>query len=184
MAKFGIGQSVRRVEDPRLLTGGGRYTDDTKLDAPAARAYVLRSPHAHADIRSIDTAAARKAPGVLLVLTGEDVTKADFGDVPCLVPLENRDGTPRGETSRPMLAKGRVRHVGDPVALVVAETLEQAKDASELIEVDYAPRPHTVGTWESAQPGAPLVHDHIPNNIVFDWAMGDQAAVTIPFSRP
>ena len=94
MAKFGIGQSIRRVEDPRLLTGGGRYTDDTKLAAPAARAYVLRSPHAHADIRKIDTTAARKAPGVLLVFTGEDVKKADFGDVPCLVPLENRDGSP------------------------------------------------------------------------------------------
>ncbi len=82
MAKFGIGQSVRRVEDPRLLTGGGRYTDDTKLSAPAARAYVLRSPHAHADIKSIDTTAARKAPGVLLVLTGEDVKKAGYGDLP------------------------------------------------------------------------------------------------------
>ncbi|MGZ5904864.1 MAG: xanthine dehydrogenase family protein molybdopterin-binding subunit, partial [Reyranella sp.] len=183
MAKFGIGQSIRRVEDPRLLTGGGRYTDDTKLDAPAARAYVLRSPHAHADIRSIDTAAAKKAPGVLLVLTGEDVTKADFGDVPCLVPLENRDGTPRGETSRPMLAKGRVRHVGDPVALVVAETLELAKDAAELIEVDYTARPHTVGTYESAQPGAPLVHDHIKDNIVFDWEMGDRAKTEAAFAK-
>ena len=129
MAKFGIGDSVRRLEDPRLLTGGGRYTDDTKLSAPAARAYVLRSPHAHADIKSIDTTAAKKAPGVLLVFTGADVEKEDFGDVPCLVPLDNRDGTPRADTSRPMLAKGRVRHVGDPVALVVAETLEQAKDA-------------------------------------------------------
>src|SRR5438067_2479013 len=96
MAKFGIGDSVRRVEDPRLLTGGGRYTDDTKLGAPAARMYVLRSPHAHADITRIDTAAAAKAAGVLLILTGKDVKKADFGDVPCLVPLENRDGTPRG----------------------------------------------------------------------------------------
>ena len=146
MAKFGIGDSVRRVEDPRLLTGGGRYTDDTKLSAPAARLYVLRSPHAHADIKSIDTTAAKKAPGVLLVLTGADVKKAGFGDVPCLVPLANRDGTPRGETPRPMLALDRVRHVGDAVALVVAETLEQAKDASELIEVDYAARPHVVGT--------------------------------------
>ena len=91
MAKFGIGDSVRRVEDPRLLTGGGRYTDDTKLSQPAARMYVLRSPHAHADITRIDTAAAKKAPGVLLVLTGEDVKAAGFGDVPCLVPLENRD---------------------------------------------------------------------------------------------
>lgn len=183
MAKFGIGDSVRRLEDPRLLTGGGRYTDDTKLSAPAARAYVLRSPHAHADIKSIDTTAARKAPGVLLVFTGEDVTKADFGDVPCLVPLDNRDGTPRADTSRPMLAKGRVRHVGDPVALVVAETLEQAKDASELIEVDYAARPHTVDTFASAQPGAPLVHDHIKDNIVFDWAMGDEAATNAAFAK-
>ena len=107
MAKFGIGQSVRRVEDPRLLTGGGRYTDDTKLSAPAARAYVLRSPHAHADIRSIDTSAAKKAPGVLLVLTGEDVKAAGYGDLPCLVPVTNRDGTPRGETPRPLLAQGR-----------------------------------------------------------------------------
>ena len=183
MAKFGIGQSVRRVEDPRLLTGGGRYTDDTKLAGPAARAYVLRSPHAHADIKGIDTSAAKKAPGVLLVLTGEDVKKAGFGDLPCLVPIENRDGTQRGETPRPMLAQGRVRHVGDPVALVVAETLEQAKDASELIEVDYASRPHTVGTFESAQSGAPLVHDHIKSNIVFDWEMGDRAGTDAAFAK-
>ncbi|HTR84113.1 MAG TPA: xanthine dehydrogenase family protein molybdopterin-binding subunit [Reyranella sp.] len=183
MAKFGIGDSVRRVEDPRLLTGGGRYTDDTKLSQPAARLYVLRSPHAHADIRKIDTSAARKAPGVLLVYTGKDVKDAGFGDVPCLVPLDNRDGTPRGDTSRPMLALDRVRHVGDPVALVVAETLDQAKDAAELIEVDYAPRAHVVGTYEAAQPGAPLVHDHIRNNIVFDWAMGDQAATDAAFAK-
>src|ERR1700732_3663559 len=173
MAKFGIGQSVRRVEDPRLLTGGGRYTDDTKLDGPAARAYVLRSPHAHADIRSIDSAAARKAPGVLLVLTGEDVTKADFGDVPCLVPLENRDGTPRGDTPRPMLAQGRVRHVGDPVALVVAETLEQAKDAAELIEVDYEILPSVVDPVLATRPGAPVLFDDVPDNIALDWGLGD-----------
>jgi carbon-monoxide dehydrogenase large subunit len=183
MAKFGIGDSVRRVEDPRLLTGGGRYTDDTKLSAPAARLYVLRSPHAHADIKSIDTTAAKKAPGVLLILTGEDVKKAGFGDVPCLVPLANRDGSPRGETPRPMLALDRVRHVGDAVALVVAETPEQAKDASELIEVDYAARPHVVGTFEAAQPGAPLVHDGIKDNIVFDWEMGDRAATEAAFAK-
>ena len=183
MAKFGIGDSVRRVEDPRLLTGGGRYTDDTRLGQPAARMYVLRSPHAHADIKRIDTSAAKKAPGVLLVLTGEDVKKAGFGDVPCLVPLQNRDGSERADTSRPMLAQSRVRHVGDPVALVVAETLDQAKDAAELIEVDYAARPHVVGTYEAAQPGAPLVHDHIKNNIVFDWDMGDRAATEAAFAK-
>ncbi|MGE5149206.1 MAG: xanthine dehydrogenase family protein molybdopterin-binding subunit, partial [Rhodospirillaceae bacterium] len=183
MAKFGIGDSVRRLEDPRLLTGGGRYTDDTKLSTPAARMYVLRSPHAHADLKKVDVSAAKKAPGVLAVFTGADVETAGFGDVPCLVPLDNRDGTPRADTSRPMLAKDRVRHVGDPVALVVAETLDQAKDASELIEVDYAPRPHTVGTYESAQPGAPLVHDHIKSNVAFDWAMGDQAATDSAFKK-
>ena len=183
MAKFGIGDSVRRLEDPRLLTGGGRYTDDTKLSQPAARMYVLRSPHAHADIRRVDASAARKAPGVLAVFTGEDVAKAGFGDVPCLVPLQNRDGSERADTSRPMLAKDRVRHVGDPVALVVAETLEQAKDASELIEVDYDARPHVVGTYEAAQPGAPLVHDHIKDNIVFDWEMGDRAATDAAFAK-
>ena len=183
MAKFGIGQSIRRVEDPRLLTGGGRYTDYTRLEASAGRMYVLRSPHAHADIKRIDISAAAKSPGVLVVFTGEDVKKAGFGDVPCLVPLDNRDGTPRGETPRPMLAQGRVRHVGDPVALVVAETLEQAKDAAELIEVDYEARPHVVGTYEAAQPGAPLVHDHIKNNIVFDWEMGDRAATEAAFAK-
>ncbi len=183
MAKFGIGQSVRRIEDPRLLTGGGRYTDDTKLSAPAARAYVLRSPHAHADIRGIHTAAAAQAPGVLLVLTGQDVKREGFGDVPCVVPLANRDGTPRGESPRPMLALDRVRHVGDPVALVVAETLEQAKDAAELIEIDYAPRRHVVGTFEAAQPGAPLVHDNIKDNIVFDWEMGNRAATDAAFAK-
>ncbi|HZP99888.1 MAG TPA: xanthine dehydrogenase family protein molybdopterin-binding subunit [Reyranella sp.] len=183
MAKFGIGDSVRRLEDPRLLTGGGRYTDDTRLSQKAARMYVLRSPHAHADLKKVDVAAAKKAPGVLLVLTGQDVKKAGFGDVPCLVPLENKDGTPRADTSRPMLAIDRVRHVGDPVALVVAETLEQAKDAAELIEVDYAPRPHVVGTFEAAQPGAPLVHDHIKNNVVFDWAMGDAKATDAAFAK-
>ncbi len=183
MAKFGIGDSVRRLEDPRLLTGSGRYTDDTRLSQKAARMYVLRSPHAHADLKKVDVAAAKKAPGVLLVLTGQDVKKAGFGDVPCLVPLENKDGTPRADTSRPMLAIDRVRHVGDPVALVVAETLEQAKDAAELIEVDYAPRPHVVGTFEAAQPGAPLVHDHIKNNVVFDWAMGDAKATDAAFAK-
>ena len=172
MAKFGIGHSVRRLEDPRLLTGGGRYTDDTKLNAPAARIYVLRSPHAHADIRKIDTRPPRRRRACCWSSPAHDVKKADLRRRALPGAAGNRDGTPRGETPRPMLAKDRVRHVGDPVALVVAETLEQAKDAAELIEVDYAPRPHVVGTYEAAQPGAPLVHDHIKDNIVFDWDDG------------
>ena len=142
---------------------------------------IAALPHAHADIKSIDTSAARKAPGVLLVFTGEDVKKAGYGDLPCLVPINNRDGSARADTPRPMLAQGRVRHVGDPVALVVAETLEQAKDAAELIEIDYEARPHTTDTYASAQPGAPLVHDHIKDNLVFDWEMGDRARTEAAF---
>ncbi|HJQ60653.1 MAG TPA: xanthine dehydrogenase family protein molybdopterin-binding subunit [Vineibacter sp.] len=183
MTKFGIGQSTRRVEDPRLLTGGGRYTDDTQLPGKAARAYVLRSPHAHAVIRRIDVAAAKQAPGVLLVLTGADVKAADLGDLPCLVELPNRDGTARADTQRPMLAQGKVRHVGDPVALVVAETLEQAKDAAELIEIDYEPQPSVVDTHGAAQKGAPLVWDHIKGNEAFDWEMGNQAATDAAFAK-
>jgi carbon-monoxide dehydrogenase large subunit len=183
MTKFGIGQSTRRIEDPRLLTGGGRYTDDTKLQGKAARAYVLRSPHAHAVIRKIDVAAAKKAPGVLLVLTGDDVKAAGFNDLPCLVPLPNRDGTERADTPRPMLAQGRVRHVGDPVALVVAETLEQAKDGAELIEVDYDPLPAVVDTYGAAQAGAPQIWDHIKGNQCFDWEMGNKAATDAAFTK-
>ena len=182
MNRFGIGQPVRRVEDQRFLTGRARYVDDIQLPQMLHGAVVM-SPHAHARILSINVKPAAEMPGVHLVLTGEDVKKAGFGDLPCLVPVQNRDGTPRADTPRPMLAQGRVRHVGDPVAMVVAETLEQAKDAAELIEVDYAPRPHTVGTYESAQPGAPLVHDHIKGNLVFDWEMGDRARTEAAFAK-
>ncbi|MCW5747387.1 MAG: xanthine dehydrogenase family protein molybdopterin-binding subunit [Alphaproteobacteria bacterium] len=183
MTKFGMGQSTRRIEDPRLLTGGGRYTDDTKLAGPAARAYVLRSPHAHAVIRKLDASAAKAAPGVLAVLTGDDVKAADFGDLPCLIPIQNRDGSMRPDTPRPMLAQGKVRHVGDPVALVVAGTLEQAKDAAELIEVDYAPLPSVVDTYGAAQKGAPLVWEHIKGNEVFDWEMGNRGATDAAFAK-
>jgi carbon-monoxide dehydrogenase large subunit len=132
--KFAVGQPLRRFEDFRLITGQGRYTDDIVLPG-MVRAYVLRSPAAHAKIVRIDTTAARGMPGVLLVLTGEDVAADGLGDVPCAAPLTNRDGTPRHETPRPVLAIGKVRHLGQPVALVVAETLHQARDAAEAIEV-------------------------------------------------
>src|SRR3954465_10874060 len=138
--KFGIGQPVRREEDLRLITGGGRYTDDISLPR-MAYAVVLRSPLAHAQIKRIDTAAAQKIPGVLLVLTGEDVRADGLGDVPCTVPLVNRDGSPRHDTPRRVLAQEKVRHVGEPVALVVAETLIAARDAAESMAVDYDPLP-------------------------------------------
>ncbi len=171
MTKFALGQSVTRIEDAALLRGAGRYADDVHL-AGAAHASIVRSPHAHAKILSIDTAAASKAPGVLAVLTGADVTKDGLGDMPCLVPVKNIDGTARGDTPRPILAKDRVRHVGDPVALVVAETLAQARDAAELVEVDYEPLDCVVDTKGAIQPGAPLAWEAIAGNLCFDVGAG------------
>src|SRR5579875_2954504 len=143
MAQFGIGQPVRRVEDRRFLTGSGRYVDD--LTWPhQAYAFMLRSPHAHARIRAIDTAAAAAAPGVLAVYTGADLARDGIGTIPCLSPLQNRDGSPAVMPPRPALVRERVRHVGDTVAMVVADTLAAARDAAELIAVDYEPLPATV----------------------------------------
>src|SRR5262249_43845782 len=120
-------------------------------------------------IRRIDTAAARAMPGVLLVLTGQDVVREGLGDVPCLVPLPNRDGSQRCDTPRPMLAVGKVRHVGQPVALVVAETLLQARDAAEAIDVDYETLTSVVDARAAIAPGAPTLFDEVPSNLVFDW---------------
>src|SRR3954471_17590737 len=166
--KFGVGQPVRRFEDQTLITGKGRYTDDIGLEN-AVHAYVLRARVAHANIRSIDAAAARKMPGVLVVLTGEDVKADGLGDVPCHAPLNNKDGSPRHDTPRPALAVGKVRHLGQPVALVVAETLLQAQDAAEAIEVDYEELPAVADARAAIEQGATQLFDGIPNNVVFDW---------------
>ena len=182
MVKFGIGQAVTRLEDNRLLTGGGNYTDDVQVPGAAA-AFVLRSPVAHARIRRLDAAAARRAPGVLAVLTGEDVQADGLGNIPCLIAIKNRDGSERGETPRPILAQARVRHVGDPLAFVVAETLAQARDAAELVDIDFDELPATVDTVASSRPGAPRIWEAIANNLCFDWAVGDEAAVTAAFAR-
>src|SRR5579885_493044 len=151
--KFGIGQPMRRFEDLRLLRGQGRYTDDITLPN-LAHAVVLRSPVAHARITRLDTAAARGMAGVLLVLTGADVTADGIGDVPCTAPLTSRDGKPRHDTPRPVLAIGKVRHVGQPVALVVAETVAAARDAAEAIEVDYDALPAVTESDAAIAPGA------------------------------
>ena len=176
MSKFALGQSVTRIEDAALVQGAGRYTDDFDLPG-AAHAYVLRSPHAHAKILGIDAAAARAAPGVLAILTAEDAAADSLGDIPCLVPVTNIDGTQRADTPRPVLARGRVRHVGDPVALLVAETLAQAKDAAELIAIEYEPLPAVVDTRGATQAGAPRVWDHIADNLCFDIGAGTDKAV-------
>ncbi len=181
--KFGIGQPVRRHEDLRLITGGGRYTDDIVLPR-MARAFVLRAPMAHARIKRIDAAAARRMPGVLLVATGEDLRADGLGDLPCVTPLNNRDGTPRHDTPRPVLATAKVRHVGEPVALVVAETLAAARDAAEAIEVEYEGLPAVTGAKEATAPGAPQLFAHVSGNVVFDWDndMGDAKATDAAFA--
>jgi carbon-monoxide dehydrogenase large subunit len=181
LGQFGIGQAVRRKEDIRFITGAGRFTDDIQLPGQA-HAYLLRSPHAHAGITAIDTAAAKAAPGVLGVYTNEDVAAAGLGAVHCAVPLKNRDGSDFVSPGRPLLAAGRVRCVGDPVALVVAETLEDAKDAAELIEVEYATLPAVVDPVLAVKSGAPNLHDAVPGNVALDWALGDEAATDAAFA--
>jgi aerobic carbon-monoxide dehydrogenase large subunit len=177
MTKFGIGQAVPRIEDPRLLTGRGRYTDDLRLGGEA-HLHVLRSPHAHAVVKAVRAEAAASAPGVLLVLTGEDVARDGIGPIPCLADI----GRPVAATPRPVLATDRVRHVGQPVAVVVAETLLQARDAAELIEVDYEPLPAVTDTIGATREGAPQIWDSAPRNIAFEWERGDRRAVDVAFA--
>jgi aerobic carbon-monoxide dehydrogenase large subunit len=182
--KFGIGQPIKRFEDSTLITGAGRYTDDIVL-ANMAYAYVLRASVAHASVTSIDASQARTMPGVLLVLTGEDVVASGLGNIPCMAPLTNRDGSPRHDTPRPILAVGRVRHVGEPVAFVVAETLHQARDAAEAIVVEYEPLPAVVDPTVAMASDAPRLFDLVANNIVFDWDNDqcDFAATDAAFAR-
>ncbi len=182
--KFGIGQPMRRHEDLRLITGRGRYTDDITLPR-MTHAFVLRAPVAHARIKRIDATAARRMPEVLLVATGEDVRADGLGDVPCMVPLVSRDGTPRHDTPRPVLALGKVRHVGQPVALVVAESFSAARDAAEAIEVEYDQLPAVTEAKDAIAAGAPQLFDYIPANIVFDWDndMGDATATEAAFAK-
>ncbi len=175
MGQFGFGQSVRRKEDVRFITGRGRYTDDINLPGQAA-AFVVRSPHAHATFNIKDIAAAKKAPGVLLVLTGADVVADKLGDIPCKVPIKNRDGSKSVMPPYPLLVDGTARHVGDAVALVVAETLAQARDAAELIEIDWNPLPAAADTKGAAAPGSAQVWPQAKNNQVFDWELGDAKA--------
>src|SRR5438067_2317709 len=182
MGEFALGQAVPRFEDPRLLRGGGRYVDDMVLPRMAF-GHVLRSPHAHARIRSIDATAARAAPGVLAVLTGADWEASGWGDLPTASGNKRRDGSPMYRPRYPALVKDRVRWVGDYVAFVVAETMNQAMDAAELIEVDYEPLPAVVSAADATAPGAPLVFDDCPNNICFVQQFGDKAATDAAFAR-
>lgn len=175
MTKFGIGQPVPRTEDARLLRGEGRYTDDLRPPG-GLHLHVLRSPHAAARIAALDVEAARAAPGVRLVLTAADLASAGIGPIPCLTSARNRDGSPMVDKPRPVLAADRVRHVGDPVAAVIAETPEQARDAAELILADFGALP-SVTDMVRARSGGPPVWEEAPGNLCFDWHKGDAAAV-------
>ncbi len=180
MVQFSTSQPVRRVEDARLTTGQGQYTDDLNLPGQAY-GYVLRSPMAHALIKSLDTSKAENAPGVLSIITGADLEDADANSIPCLVPLDNRDGTKAPLPIRPVLCHSRVRHVGDNVAFVVAETLLEAKEAAELIEVDYTSEDAAVDTEKALFSEAPQVHDEAAGNLAFDWAHGQEETVISAF---
>ena len=181
MEKSRIGEALLREEDPRLLRGAGRFVADVVLPRQVY-ACVLRSPHAHAVIRAVDAGAAKSAPGVLLVLTGEDAPVRELGLQRPRASRKRRDGSPAFVCPQPHLARERVRYVGDPVAFVVAETAAQAKDAAELIEVDYDPLPAAIGTGTAALPGAPAVWEGCPDNQAFFHQAGNRAAVDAAFA--
>jgi carbon-monoxide dehydrogenase large subunit len=176
-----IGQSIRRREDARFLTGAGQYTDDVLLPGQSYGVFV-RSPYAHARIRSIDTARALQAPGVLKIFTGADLAEAKVGGLPCGWLIHSKDGTPMKEPPHPVLAQGKVRYVGDPLALVVADTLLQARDAAEQVDVEYEELPPVVDT-ASADGASSSVHDDVPGNVCYDWGHGSKDAVDAAFAR-
>ncbi len=181
-AKFGLAQPVRRVEDPRLLKGSGRYTDDIALPGTLT-GVVLRSPHASARIVSIDTAEAAALPGVLGIFTAADLAADGVGPLRCAVKLKNRDGSQAADVPHPVLADGYVRHVGDPVAFIVAETLQAARNAAETVLVDYDNTPSVSGLETAMETGQPQIWEQAPGNIAFDWHIGDKEATDALFAQ-
>ncbi|WP_315767060.1 MULTISPECIES: xanthine dehydrogenase family protein molybdopterin-binding subunit [unclassified Bradyrhizobium] len=182
LQKFGVGQPVRRKEDDTLVRGQGKYTDDVNLPGQVY-AWIVRSSHAHGLIKGIDTTTARAMPGVLGIWTGADLAAANYGPFTCGLPLKNRDGTPLKQTNRTALPTDKVRFVGDPVAFVVAETMNQARDAAEAVEVDIEPLPAVTNAEEATRPGAPQLYDHIPNNVALDYHYGDTAKIEEAFAK-
>jgi aerobic carbon-monoxide dehydrogenase large subunit len=182
MADTGIGASVRRKEDFRFLTGRGTYTDD--INRPGQTyAHILRSPHASAKIRSVDTSKAKQAPGVVAVFTGADYAADGKGGLPCGWLIHSKDGSPMVEPPHPPLVADFVRHIGDQVAVVIAETKAQARDAAELITVDYEELAPAVDTADALKPGAPQVWPQAKGNLCYDWHLGDRAATDAAFAK-
>jgi carbon-monoxide dehydrogenase large subunit len=182
VTKFAIGQPVLRSEDPVLVRGEGRFTDDVSVPGQAY-AVIVRSRDPHGIIRGIGTQAARKMPGVLGVYTGADLVAAGYGTFKCIVPFKNRDGSEMKKPPRTPLATGKVRFVGDPVAFVVAETLLQAKDAAEAVELDIEPLPAVTDPEDAVRPGAPVLYDEAPDNVALDYHYGDSAQVAAAFAK-
>src|ERR1700728_4427414 len=180
MSGTGIGAAVRRKEDQRFITGKGHYTDDITRPGQTY-AYFIRSPHAHATIKSIDANAASAMPGVIAVLTGADFANDKIGNLICGWMIHSKDGSPMKMAAHPALANGKACHVGDAIAVVIAETLPQARDAAEKVKVDYAVLPAVADPAAAQKPGAPQIHDIAPNNTIYQWHLGDAKAVDAAF---
>ncbi len=177
----GIGASVKRKEDPRFLSGRGHYTDD--INRPGQLyAFMKRSDRPHARIGGIDTAAAKASPGVVAVFTGADMQADNVGGIPCGWQIHSKDGSPMAEPMHPVLATDKVRHVGDPVAVVIAESRQAAKDAAEVLVIDYQDLPPVATVLDAVKPGAATVHDEVPGNQCYDWHIGDKATVDAAFA--
>ena len=181
MGVTAIGASVKRTEDIRFITGKGHYVDDVNRPGQAY-AFFLRSPHAHATIDKIDASAALKSPGVVAILTGDDIAADKVGGLICGWMIHSKDGSPMKAGAHPALAQGKVRYVGDHVAVVIADTLAQARDAAEKIEVSYTQLPAVVDTAKAASPGQPQLHDVAPLNTIFNWHIGDKATTDAAFA--
>ncbi len=181
MSGTGIGARVQRKEDFRFITGKGQYTDDVNCYGQA-HAVFLRSPHAHADIVSIKLDAARDMAGVVDIFTGDDLAADKIGGLICGWMIHSKDGSPMKAGAHPALAQGKVRYVGDHVAVVIAETQAQARDAMEKIEVDYKVLSPVVSMADAVRAGAPVLHDVAPHNIVYNWSLGDEAAADAAFA--
>ncbi len=182
MMKFGVGQPVPRSEDPTLLRGQGRYTDDINLPGQA-HAVMVRSRHAHGILKGIDVSDAKAMPGVLAIYTHADLEAAGFGPLKCPVNIPDRDDKPMKTPPRPSLAKGRVRFVGEAVACVVAETAVQARDAAETVLLEIEELPAVTNPADALRPGAPQIHDEAPGNLALDFHYGDAEAVKKAFAE-
>ena len=181
MSATGIGASVRRKEDLRFITGKGQYTDDV-VRSGETRAVFVRSPHAHAKIKSIDASAARKMPGVVAVLTGAELATDKIGNLICGWMIHSKDGTPMKMSAHPAIAASKVNHVGDAVAVVIAETKGQARDAADKVKVEYEPLPAVADPAKAQAEDAPQIHDIAPNNTIYQWHLGDQKATEAAFA--